>query len=84
MRAYDSLLGHVRELADNAARLGGAAGEVLLEECAAKVPGCLLLPCLTSSALCPLMSPLCQVHTIRPSQTCPLGSQQRLAEGVCL
>ena len=36
MRAYDSLLGHARELAETAARLGGAAGEVLLEECAAK------------------------------------------------
>jgi hypothetical protein len=46
VRAYDSLLGHVRELAENAARLGGAAGEVLLEECAAKarLPAALLFP----------------------------------------
>lgn len=39
MRVYDALVGYTKELAENAARLGGAAGEVLLEECAAKV-GC--------------------------------------------
>ena len=37
VRVYDALIGYTKELAENAARLGGAAGEVLLEECTAKV-----------------------------------------------
>jgi hypothetical protein len=37
VRAYDSLIGHVKELSETAARLGGTAGEVLMEECTAKV-----------------------------------------------
>ncbi|BDA49634.1 Signal recognition particle subunit SRP68 [Coccomyxa sp. Obi] len=36
VRLYESLMGHVKELSENAARLGGAAGEILLEECTAK------------------------------------------------
>lgn len=37
VRLYEALMGHVKELSENAARLGGAAGEILLEECTAKV-----------------------------------------------
>lgn len=36
VRLYDSLMGNVKELSENAARLGGATGEILLEECTAK------------------------------------------------
>lgn len=36
MRLYDSLMSNVKELSENAARLGGATGEILLEECTAK------------------------------------------------
>ena len=42
VRLYDSLMGSIKELSDTAAHLGGAAGEVLLEECIAKV--CHLIP----------------------------------------
>lgn len=37
MRAFDALISHVKELSEVAARLGGTAGEVLIEECTAKV-----------------------------------------------
>ena len=37
MRLYDSLLGHTNELAEVASQIGGAAGEALMDECAAKV-----------------------------------------------
>lgn len=37
VRLYESLMGSVKELSENAARLGGATGEILLEECTAKV-----------------------------------------------
>ncbi len=41
VRLYDSLMSAVKELSENAARLGGAAGEILLEECTAKArPAC--------------------------------------------
>lgn len=36
MRLYDSLMSSMKELSENAARLGGATGEILLEECTAK------------------------------------------------
>ena len=36
VRAYDTLIGHVKELSEIAARLGGSAGETLLEECTAQ------------------------------------------------
>ena len=46
VRAYDGLIGHVKELSETAARLGGSAGETLLEECTAQArqPG--WLPCM--------------------------------------
>ena len=37
VRAYDNLIGHVKELSETATRLGGSAGETLLEECTAQV-----------------------------------------------
>ena len=37
VRQYDSLLGSVRELRAAAASLGGSAGELLLDACAAAV-----------------------------------------------
>ncbi|KAK9904768.1 hypothetical protein WJX75_002167 [Coccomyxa subellipsoidea] len=36
VRLYDSLMSSMKELSENAARLGGATGEILLEECTAK------------------------------------------------
>ena len=36
VRAYDVLIGHVKELSETATRLGGSAGETLLEECTAQ------------------------------------------------
>lgn len=36
VRAYDNLIGHVKELSEIAARLGGSAGETLLEDCTAQ------------------------------------------------
>ena len=36
VRALDGLIGHVKELSETAARLGGSAGETLLEECTAQ------------------------------------------------
>ena len=44
VRAYDSLIGHVKELSEAATRLGGPAGETLLEECTAQACPCLALP----------------------------------------
>lgn len=44
MRAYDSLIGHVKELSEAATRLGGPAGETLLEECTAQACSCLAVP----------------------------------------
>ena len=44
VRLYDVLLGHAKELAEVGRQVGGAAGEALLDECAAKVssrPTCL-------------------------------------------
>ena len=46
VRAYDGLIGHVKELSETAARLGGSAGETLLEECTAQVSPLGLLPCM--------------------------------------
>lgn len=40
VRAYDSLMGHVKELSEAATRLGGSAGETLLEECTAQACRC--------------------------------------------
>ena len=40
VRACDSLLGHVKELSEAATRLGGSAGETLLEECTAQACPC--------------------------------------------
>lgn len=37
VRLYDVLLGHAKELAEVGRQVGGAAGEALLDECAAKV-----------------------------------------------
>ena len=37
MRWYDAILGHANELAEVASQVGGAAGEALMDECAAKV-----------------------------------------------
>ena len=37
VHAYDSLLTKTRELAELAGALGGSSGELLLDECAAKV-----------------------------------------------
>jgi hypothetical protein len=36
VRAYDNVIGHVKELSETAARLGGSAGETLLEESTAQ------------------------------------------------
>ena len=44
MRLYDALLGHTNELAEVASQVGGAAGEALMDECAAKVWQPLLEP----------------------------------------
>lgn len=37
VRLYDAILGHTNELAEVASQVGGAAGEALMDECAAKV-----------------------------------------------
>lgn len=37
VRLYDVLLGHAKELAEVGRQVAGAAGEALLDECAAKV-----------------------------------------------
>ena len=37
VRVYDTHLSHVKELAEVAGQVGGASGESLLDECAAKV-----------------------------------------------
>lgn len=37
VRLFDALLGNVKDLTEVAGQLGGAAGEYLLDECAAKV-----------------------------------------------
>lgn len=37
MRLYDAILAHTKELAEVASQVGGAAGEALMDECAAKV-----------------------------------------------
>ncbi|CAL5220684.1 g2733 [Coccomyxa viridis] len=45
VRAYDSLIGHVKELSEVATRLGGPAGETLLEECTAQAATFAALRC---------------------------------------
>ena len=39
VRLYDALVGYASELGELAADLGGAAGEALIDEAAAQVPG---------------------------------------------
>ena len=51
MRAYDSLIGHVKELSEAATRLSGPAGETLLEECTAQA-----CPCLAISSIPEMLS----------------------------
>ncbi len=70
MRLYESLTGHVKELSENAARLGGAAGEILLEECTAKVrlaprPSMLAMYTLVLICTAGTSSALQLIHAIR-------------------
>lgn len=43
VRAFDNVINHVKELSETAARLGGSAGETLLEESTAQA--CFLFFC---------------------------------------
>ncbi len=52
VRVYDTHLSHVKELAEVAGQVGGASGEALLDECAAKVGRSTLLAARSAVQLC--------------------------------